>query len=789
MPEVYINNQGQRVSVDSQQQAEAAKAKGFAPENAEKTVISPAGNRVVIPSDSTLNHSTALSLDERANLKNQQELQANFGGTAEQIRTGAEGILSGATLGLSDIAGNLLGSDQAQRAEANPTTRFAGELAGAVGGSLVGGFTPAGIASKFAKGIGAKAATKAGGILAEGAIEGALFGAGQAVTNLSIRDIPLTAESVVSEIGLNTILGAGTGLFAGGVSIGLGKIGGKVANKAEKIATKTNLIEKDIQKTVSKSLSDVVSLADEVSLSAKKLTKPVVETLDNSALSNSVGFLDYSAKEAIARARGAHLDIIEKVVNSKKALSKATTEAAIKKGLSGYLKAINELSGKVGEKRLGKQVIDVAIKTANEVPEGLTEAIAKFSSLEKQVKRSKLTDVFSAMEKSSPEEIFRKNKVLTDYLESAKELDSFTNTGFSSKLDDALSEINAKAQEVAGRSASKTDLASAALALGIEESIIPDLPGPIDDVIKVILAAKIGAKHGGFVNKLVRGVGRRGTRRLIKSPGFGGAAKEVLAEGLVSKVLESAIDGSKKANLTLRKVNEKVTRSLGKMLKSTGKSTRKYRSVVTKDVLTRFQLEEKPKKNESEIQAFKRISSELSSLAINPVDRLHNNLLPIRQINPELGDAVYGIADNAIKFLQSKLPKDPGLLKEFGISKWRPSHEELLKFARYVKAAKDPTSVVEDLANKRLTREGAETLRVLYGNMYSKMQQYVLDNLPQVQKLDYHYRVQLSTFLNIPADPTMESSANWQKTFVNSPEAKLTPNPGVEMTFAQQLLE
>ena len=111
-----------------------------------------------------------------------------------------------------------------------------------------------------------------------------------------------------------------------------------------------------------------------------------------------------------------------------------------------------------------------------------------------------------------------------------------------------------------------------------------------------------------------------------------------------------------------------------------------------------------------------------------------------------------------LEFLASKAPKQasvPGLLK--GDGDWRPGKAQLESFARYVHAAEDPASVLEDLAHAgHVSIEGAETLRVVYPSMFAEAQKLLLQKAPDIQRtLPYSRRVALSVMFNVPVDGSM----------------------------------
>jgi hypothetical protein len=148
------------------------------------------------------------------------------------IRAGLSGILSGATLGLSDLALQNMGSvgDAEQLAaerRAHPTISGLGQFAGAVLPAVISGgaATPSGYLSKLA-GEGMAAGAEIGGVrgaaqsLAAAGTEGAIQNAGIYLSDVALGDRDLTAEGVTGALGTGFAFGSGGAVAAHGISAG-----------------------------------------------------------------------------------------------------------------------------------------------------------------------------------------------------------------------------------------------------------------------------------------------------------------------------------------------------------------------------------------------------------------------------------------------------------------------------------------------------------------------------------------------------------------------------------------
>lgn len=126
--------------------------------------------------------------------------------------------------------------------------------------------------------------------------------------------------------------------------------------------------------------------------------------------------------------------------------------------------------------------------------------------------------------------------------------------------------------------------------------------------------------------------------------------------------------------------------------------------------------------------------------------------------DPKLHDAMVGQVQRGIAFLDSKAPK-PTIMQSMlpGDGVWRPSKAQLDEWGKYVHAVGDPASVLEDLAKGHVTLEGAETLRVVYPELFAEGQRLLLQAAPQMQKsLPYPTRVAISILYRIPVDGSMQ---------------------------------
>lgn len=146
-------------------------------------------------------------------------LQAQSGGTGQQILAGLEGLARGHTLGLSDtiesqlskshilpesITSQLTPEAIAQRQKANPLTSEAT--------SIVGSIPTAGA-------IGAVGGAAGLGAIGSEAAVGAGLGAGNAISEASLGNEDLNAEKLLAHVGLGAVLGGGFGILSKAIKL------------------------------------------------------------------------------------------------------------------------------------------------------------------------------------------------------------------------------------------------------------------------------------------------------------------------------------------------------------------------------------------------------------------------------------------------------------------------------------------------------------------------------------------------------------------------------------------
>jgi hypothetical protein len=313
--------------------------------------------------------------------------------------------------------------------------------------------------------------------------------------------------------------------------------------------------------------------------------------------------------------------------------------------------------------------------------------------------------------------------------------------------------------------------------LGIQ--LMPEFSAPVDDLAKVILAARLtsarGIKQVAETSAAAQAIGagtRRGMAR-VGSAMFSGAARLMGMHGLAvdfmggagyslsSQMAGSLINRLKSGTNAAKAtggVMQTIKQSVGALARGSAKGLTRP-GFSTRAVLAANSFGDDGEQPKSLQGLFKLRQDQLVALASNP-DALqmtvHESLTPVRQVHLGLGDKMEMQTMNVIGFLNSKLPKDPGLLHRVGVSKWKPSDQDIRRFARYLEGATNPVGTIKKLASGSITPQEAEALRTLWPATFMALQQQIVEQLPEIQKkCTYDQRISLSICTGIPVDTVM----------------------------------
>jgi hypothetical protein len=153
----------------------------------------------------------------------------------------------------------------------------------------------------------------------------------------------------------------------------------------------------------------------------------------------------------------------------------------------------------------------------------------------------------------------------------------------------------------------------------------------------------------------------------------------------------------------------------------------------------------------------------------------------IRTADPTIANAIADSFERQVEFLLDKMPKPlehPGLLP--GSVAYTPNRAEMTKWTRYVQAATDPASVLEQVAAGGIvTPEAAEALQVVYPTLFAAAQKRLLEQASDVEHpIPYGRLKQASLLFGLPLGGTMTPEyAAWAQQGYVAPPPPAPPGP------------
>jgi len=128
----------------------------------------------------------------------------------------------------------------------------------------------------------------------------------------------------------------------------------------------------------------------------------------------------------------------------------------------------------------------------------------------------------------------------------------------------------------------------------------------------------------------------------------------------------------------------------------------------------------------------------------------------LQHAEPDVAKAMVSNARRINDFLDSKLPQQSLRPSLAGPKMLPPTGQDLAKFSRYLRAAKDPLSVLDDLRDDDLSPEAVEALRTCYPQLYGDITATVIDAVADAgESMPYERRITLGLLLGVPTDPTL----------------------------------
>jgi len=730
----------------------------------------------------------------------QQQLEDEFGGAGGVLGATALGALRGASLGLSDVALAETGLVERRTLqglqEANTVASLVGEGAGILGATLATGGS-AGAAAGTARGagavgaaarlvsaptravmalgrgvegagaallgegIGARVATSA----VQGAVEGSLFGVGQAVSESAVKDVPLTAERLVAAAGHGALLGGGLGAGATGAAALLRGAAAKAGELGSSILGRVE--------------GRVGELAGELGASVPNTESTVMALVDR-----------YGREQAI-KATGANLGMVERL----QAMGKDIEDRVITKLLDAAPEALGKKAGSIlspaekaaaaerlvqrdGE-RIGQMLDELA--TAGQKPNVSTlvgefrqrvaaETAAAVSPDAQRAARQMDDWLTSVEQKVGAEganvktlwEARRELRKDIDWKKPVEAGDRYNN--WKRDLYRAMGdEIEATGARAGAEGALGPDFAARwrngnadyRASLWLEEATAK---GAASDARNRMLGLSeqlgiLGGLAQGGLTGLPLAVGSAVVQNLVRRYGSDVAANVARAatRGEAVHALDQAME---------RLAGERVARLVGAgrdLVRAAPEAGPGLALVAEKAASSR-----PPEPTGSIPERFKAAKAELIDAAPRRAAQAQQLAQELDAVAPGLGQATAERVVAAQEFLLSKLPTRPPRpsLQPSMEREREPPFDEQQRWLRYVRAVNDPLSVLEDARRGKLRAEGVEALQAVFPSLYQGLRAQVQAAVGERgSRLDYDTRLRLGGLLDLPTDPSRELEA------------------------------
>lgn len=669
------------------------------------------------------------------------------------LLAGITAPLSGATLGLSDAAIAALGTQGDVRAvrearAAHPILSGAGEFAGAIAPAfLTGGESlPVSLATRTGAGVTEAAG---GGLLAHvvgGGAEGAIFGAGQGVSDLALSQDPLTVERIGSTLSSDMLYGAGAGAGIAGagalIGRGLRSAKGAIDGYLEQRAAAKALVDTpgaigtadvatlDRAGLAKAETAELTRLETERLPDRQKFATDLGEFYNDMAeqkLSKTVtGVADAEARRAGAALKGADRDLM-RLTDNEVGLT-AKPERALN-ALQTQRQALGDMESWLDEERgqFWNKVNVARVEIRQDLAVGKLEGYAKASELtpagrdlavnQELARRFKMTIDASGMLEAPANLSIERLEQIEKAIERNKTLTEQLGRIATDPTSDRLTAI-AQAREALGVPQPKS-LGGQAL------HVAARFAGPIGAI------AETGASLFGGIRKAAGAAAERS----------GKAASAFLAAA--AKATDRAGSATPLATKVLADLRYSADRK------------RKQQD----DESPTDQLPALYKQRTDEIKQLTEYDATgMPKMRADAREQLAAKLQPIGVHDPLLADRLESYAARRISYISSILPRRPDIAGvQVGPDRWQPSDMEMRSLARSMAAVEDPHAVLERALHGQVSPEDVKAMNAVHPEILKDYVDRVAAALPTLRAtLPYHRRLSLSLLTGQPVDPALD---------------------------------
>ncbi len=727
-----------------------------------RTLISPTGERgsvedADVPGAIAAGYRTSTS---------EEDARAEAGQHPGQAAV--EGLVDSATFGVGNAAlarGNPGGEQESKapfpinpqavrerdlRAEENPLAHGAGEFAGY--------FTPGpGAVSKFARGATEGIASKTVQRLAQGGLEGGIFGLSAAINEDHMGDPKLTAENLAASTLAGSLVGAG-------VTAAFGKAGD---------LGRSALIKAFGGKALTESLGDLAEkqlishLATPSDLAKKNLAGRAGEVaryaLDNDLAAGAPSFKSF-AERAGEQAQN-HWVSMDGALQAADAAAKFDPVRAAER----MQPLVDELKGNPALKGIHSKLQGFVndFRAGDEAPSTFKKAWETTKALLQQSKDLQTPG-------SAKAELFKLRGVIQEEIAAQMPAD------ISASWQKANSEYShaATLKKLAEkRGSSGRGLSPAEVALGAVGFHAGGIPGLVLPYAKRAIAERGGfaaasamdaLSQSGALPKLAKGFQMLINTGLSSSPSFGGAFRATLENAAAQGTMDLL-----KTHLSLAKTQPDYMASIGlqtedpaaipahtdkahrlgqlsNAVDEAGAETDKHIGRILGEQGGRPPIYAKRAPTRAEFDVVKEKLRKLTGYDGSQHRQL-GELAPTTA-----GLAQMGVVQGA-QYLLDQAPKDPNEGLPTALQRpWSPAKGDLRTWFRRVNAASDPRSVLDSMRQGAVSSEEVETLKTLWPTLYKDFQDRMQARLSEWKEpLDRRRRAQIAQLIGDLENPAV----------------------------------
>lgn len=739
--------------------------------------------------------------------------------TSGLVKTGAEGLVRGATLGFAgpeqfyDSEGR---KNAAARQKYNPTLAAGSELAGAVGGTIAAGLLTGGsgaaaggemtagrlaalagrqaltpFRAATALGEGAEAlATAAGvgnGILgaglrmgARGLAEGAVMGAGHEVSQAALEDVPLTAERLLAGAWDGAKVGGAFGLGLGVLGAGVGKAGraimGRVSESGDDLGKATGTWAENA--TFKQHVGNNGKIYDQATNFGQDMARPA--RIGRKLLDADMPVAPKAAlKRADELARGAGQRM--------EAVVKAVDDAGVLADAGAVIQAVDDQVAKIREIPFGdaQAVADRVERNIAPFRERYGQQVAAISRETTAPTRGMGGSFGGPAEALGVEVIPPKQIKLSEFWELRKELDKSISfeTAQRGPAKEALMDVRN-----AFRSELDATIARAADAAQGDPGLLKAWKAAAEDYGDFALIKK----------SLKQLINRQSKNRAISASDYGSGG----AAGVLMGVLSGSPLTGMATTAAVSGVHKLVReRGLGVMAKIVDRAGGVASNMETAAKVAA--MVESPKRLAVPVavnvsKQFERYSAALNEANADPAkfaERMASATADLSLRTPELAQQVQQTMLGDLAYLNQLHPQPAtrkgNTLTPMAIKPEFYSFNQQKAFVDAAVALDNPLSVFDAIAHGELPLTGLSALKARRPALFGEMRQTVVKyTMTRKEELPFSRRILLGTSFDFPADWSMANVAAIQMSLAapekkpNDPTAapsKINKDPGEEI--------